>query len=604
MKKFIPLAMAVTLLISCGKQQTDEERKAEVDREVQQRLDAEHQAADQQKLAQDKADLDAREKALAEKESAAANTTAAEAPAPRERRESVSREIPESRGPKSYDMFYTKLERFGEWRETSDYGYVWQPREAQSRDWRPYTNGHWVYSDAGWTWVSEEPFGWATYHYGRWARLRGVGWVWAPGDEWAPAWVSWRTSNEYVGWAPLPPEARFDRHAGIHKWADNYYDIGPDQYSFVAQKEFGSQRVERSVVPVERNVMIVNQTTNVTNITYSNTTVVNEGPNYDEMRARSQEPIQRYRLERRSEVNEEPSRAVVRGEVLEVTAPSITAQISQRPRTSKAPLLQVTVERDWGNSDQGAKQQARAKMKAEVAPPANAPLKTFVKPEQLAATGTRSTSSPAAVIAASPAQAPSATPTLPAAVIAASPTQAPSASATVATSIHRAKPQPSASAAATAPPTPAATETATAMPRPTFTPRPIETATPPSPNTGRRMVAPGSVPPATDSTSPSSGASPSPVESPKQDAAQSGKPGDRPRLQSQALKLHPRRNDMMNSPSPSATSAPASVQSPSGEAAASAGNSKKEEKKNRKREQAPGTNEITASPTPTATAAP
>jgi hypothetical protein len=583
MKKFIPLAVAVTLLISCGKQQTDEERKAEVDREVQQRLDAEHQAADQQKLAQDKADLDAREKALAEKESAAANVPAAEAPAPTERTEGVSREIPESRGPKSYDMFYTKLERFGEWRETSDYGYVWQPREAQSRDWRPYTNGHWVYSDAGWTWVSEEPFGWATYHYGRWARLRGVGWVWAPGDEWAPAWVSWRTSNEYVGWAPLPPEARFDRHAGIHKWADNYYDIGPDQYSFVAQKEFGSQRVERSIVPVERNVMIVNQTTNVTNITYSNTTVVNQGPSYDEMRARSQEPIQRYRLERRSEVNEEPSRAVVRGEVLEVTAPSITAQITQRPRTSKAPLLQVTVERDWGNSDQAAKQQARAKMKAEAAPPANAPLKTFIKPAQVTETSTRSTS-------------------LPAATIAASPTQVPSASPTVASSIHRVKPQPSASAAAT--PTPAATEAATAMPRPTFTPRPIETATPSSPNMRRRMVAPASVPPATDSTAPSPGASPSPVESPKQNAAQSGKPGDRPRFQSQALKLHPRRNEMMNSPSPSATSAPTSAQSPSGEAAASAGNPKKEEKKNRKREEAPGPNKMTASPTPTATAAP
>src|SRR5437773_2233500 len=91
-----------------------------------------------------------------------------------------------------------------------------QPREAQgSRDWRPYTDGHWVYTDVGWTWVSEEPFGWATYHYGRWTRLRNIGWVWVPGDEWAPAWVSWRKNNDYVGWAPLPPEAQFDRRSGI-----------------------------------------------------------------------------------------------------------------------------------------------------------------------------------------------------------------------------------------------------------------------------------------------------------------------------------------------------------------------------------------------------
>ena len=113
MKKFciIPLAVALTLLISCGKQPTEEERKVEVDREVQQRLDAEHQTEDQQKLAQEKADLDAREKALAEKETAAASTRTVEPRARTERTERVSREIPEGRGSKSYDMFYTKLER-------------------------------------------------------------------------------------------------------------------------------------------------------------------------------------------------------------------------------------------------------------------------------------------------------------------------------------------------------------------------------------------------------------------------------------------------------------------------------------------------------------
>ena len=113
----------------------------------------------------------------------------------------------DSSSPRSYDTFYRKLEPYGGWRETTDYGYVWQPEQAQrSRDWRPYTDGRWAYTDAGWTWVSDEPFGWATYHYGRWTRLRGVGWVWVPGDEWAPAWVSWRKSDRHLGWAPLPPE--------------------------------------------------------------------------------------------------------------------------------------------------------------------------------------------------------------------------------------------------------------------------------------------------------------------------------------------------------------------------------------------------------------
>jgi len=293
-----------------------------------------------------------------------------------------------------YSTFYNKLEPFGAWIETSDYGYVWQPRQAESsRSWRPYMNGRWVYTDAGWTWISEEAFGWATYHYGRWTRLRGVGWVWVPGNEWAPAWVSWRKSNDYVGWAPLPPEARFDQRTGIHNWSDSYYDIGPDQYCFVPSREFGTQRIETTIVPPERNVTIVNQTTNVTNITYNNTTIVNEGPSYDEVRAVSREPVQRLRLERNLNVDvavEQP-RPVVRGETVVVAAPVIAAPVvSERPPTVKQTIAQAAVDLGWAaiaNQDEAKK--AREKIKSEATPPSNAPAKKFVK-----AAATTSTTTP------------------------------------------------------------------------------------------------------------------------------------------------------------------------------------------------------------------
>jgi hypothetical protein len=55
------------------------------------------------------------------------------------------------------------------------------------------------------------------------------------------------------------PEARFDRRAGIHNWADNYYDIGPDQYCFVPTNQFGVRRIETAVVPAQRNVTIDRQ---------------------------------------------------------------------------------------------------------------------------------------------------------------------------------------------------------------------------------------------------------------------------------------------------------------------------------------------------------
>src|SRR3982074_2129929 len=106
-----------------------------------------------------------------------------------------------------YDVFYDRLSSDGNWFYDDDYGYVWQPNVAVSTlSWRPYADGHWVWTDRGWCWVSNEDFGWATYHYGRWIRISGAGWVWVPGDEWAPAWVSWRHTDDddYVGWAPLP----------------------------------------------------------------------------------------------------------------------------------------------------------------------------------------------------------------------------------------------------------------------------------------------------------------------------------------------------------------------------------------------------------------
>jgi len=388
MKKCFALSILIAAaLVSCQKQQTDAERDAEVERRVQERLAAEQQAQQQQQLQQRQADLDAREKALAEKQdNATAATPSRREPVESESTQSEARSRPPHGGAitTGYTTFYNKLERYGDWIETGDYGYVFHPREAESsRSWRPYTDGRWVYTDAGWTWISEEPFGWATYHYGRWTRLRGIGWVWVPGNQWAPAWVSWRKGNDYVGWAPLPPEAHFDQRAGIHNWSDNYYDVGPDQYCFVASREFGAPRVQQTLLPPERNVTIINQTTNVTNITYNNTTIVNEGPSYDELRSISREPVQRFRLERNvnGDVSAEP-RTQMRGETVFIAAPVITAPApNERPSAVKRTITTAAVDLGWSaiaNQDDAKK--TRQKMKSEATPPPNAPSRKFTRP--------------------------------------------------------------------------------------------------------------------------------------------------------------------------------------------------------------------------------
>ena len=116
----------------------------------------------------------------------------------------------------SFDYFQEALSPFGEWIEVADYGLCWRPTGV-AEDWTPYSDGYWAYTDAGWTWVSYEDWGGITYHYGRWVHVLDEGWVWAPDYTWGPAWVSWRSSDDYVGWAPLPPEARWEESTGLDR---------------------------------------------------------------------------------------------------------------------------------------------------------------------------------------------------------------------------------------------------------------------------------------------------------------------------------------------------------------------------------------------------
>ena len=592
-----PAVVVLAGLISCQKQQTEAEKNAEVERQVQERLAAEHQAEQQQELTQRQADLEAHEKALADKEKAAGS-----APARRESEPVTGpRAVSEARPTSGYSTFYTKLEPYGGWIETSDYGYVWQPRETESsRSWRPYTNGRWVYTDAGWTWISEEPFGWATYHYGRWTRLRGIGWVWVPGNQWAPAWVSWRKSNDYVGWAPLPPEARFDQHTGIHNWSDSYYDIGPDQYCFVPTREFGAQRIESTVVPPERNVTIVNQTTNVTNITYNNTTVVNEGPNYEELRTQSREPLQRFRLERNVNVDVavEPPRPVVQGETVIVAAPVIAAPVaSERPPTVKQTIAQAAVDLGWAAiADHEAAKKAREKIKSEATPPSNAPPKKFVK-AAMTSTSPQTVESPATSTSVSSTPVPSAT---------MSATQAPSASAT---STPEPKTTPRRATSFEQSPTPATTST------PVSSAAPLSTA---SQRRGRllvpsatpvRQMTPSATPKPAASSSPtptdtiSSTQIPAPLASPTSTGAAMQEGSPQGKFKSQAQKFQPRKIEPIDSvsasPTVTSTSSPNAASTPlSSPGEKLTKQEKREEKKELKRERRQGFESVPPSATP------
>ena len=97
-------------------------------------------------------------------------------------------------------FFYKSLYPYGNWLMI-DGTWCWQPNATVINDeWGPYYNqGRWVYSDWGWCWTSDYSWGWAPFHYGRWFHDRRYRWCWVPDTEWGPAWVSWRSGDDYCG---------------------------------------------------------------------------------------------------------------------------------------------------------------------------------------------------------------------------------------------------------------------------------------------------------------------------------------------------------------------------------------------------------------------
>ena len=114
------------------------------------------------------------------------------------------------------------LNEYGTWTVVAGYGPVWFPAVVAA-GWAPYTAGRWVWiAPWGWTWVDDEPWGFAPFHYGRWAVISGS-WCWVPGPVvahpvYAPALVRWVGGVPWRGhppgaigvtWAPLGPRETF-----------------------------------------------------------------------------------------------------------------------------------------------------------------------------------------------------------------------------------------------------------------------------------------------------------------------------------------------------------------------------------------------------------
>lgn len=142
---------------------------------------------------------------------------------------------------------YDALDQYGRWQTVPQYGPVWYPSNVNP-GWVPYRTGYWSWvAPWGWTWVSDEPWGFAPFHYGRWAMFGGR-WGWVPGPSnvqpvYCPALVAFVGGAGMAAWFPLGPR---DPYIPSYNYSGNY--------------------LRRVNITNVRNVTNITNITNVTNI--------------------------------------------------------------------------------------------------------------------------------------------------------------------------------------------------------------------------------------------------------------------------------------------------------------------------------------------------
>jgi hypothetical protein len=206
--------------------------------------------------------------------------------------------------PEAAPDFYDTLAPYGTWVDVAGYGQCWQPTAVVSNPrWQPYCDrGHWVDSNCGWYWMSDYSWGWAPFHYGRWFQHQRLGWCWAPDRVWGPSWVCWRSSQNYCGWAALPPAAHFSAGIGMTfnghlARADSGFGLVPQQFHFVPTDRFTDRHVSRQVVSREQATRIFDSTVASTSTTLRNDTVVVRGIPRDRIAATSTKPVPQVTLQ-------------------------------------------------------------------------------------------------------------------------------------------------------------------------------------------------------------------------------------------------------------------------------------------------------------------
>jgi hypothetical protein len=201
---------------------------------------------------------------------------------------------------------------------------VWTPRNMGYR-WRPYSDGQWILTDYGWTWNSHEEWGSIPFHYGRWGYDNDFGWFWVPDTVWGPAWVSWRWSDQYVGWAPLPPGVEFRADTGF---ASLSFKIPNRFWVFLQGAHFMDRDIYRYTLPYERNGTIINFTSFHHNIRFNNNRIFNEGIGIDYVQRVTRRKVSHFTVQD----DKSPRAGRVEGNNVHLYRPNFRENSSAKPK--------------------------------------------------------------------------------------------------------------------------------------------------------------------------------------------------------------------------------------------------------------------------------
>ncbi len=247
-------------------------------------------------------------------------------------------------------QFYQDLSPHGKWMYVDSQWY-WQPNVVMiNADWRPYGDaGHWVNSDCGWYWSSDYAWGWAPFHYGRWNMHPIHGWMWRPDRVWGPAWVTWRSYDDYCSWAPLPWGVTVGIGGGL--WFNGVsvgvgfgFGLGWNHYNYCYLNDMGL-RYRRNVYGADRHRIFDHGTSfhryEMVRDSHNREVFVNHGVDPSRVRPNGK-PIERVRIEDRASAGGRHTESYnAKSQTLEVhrpqfdRSPSLSGgKASERPGTS------------------------------------------------------------------------------------------------------------------------------------------------------------------------------------------------------------------------------------------------------------------------------